>query len=220
MSNTDQVFGGNSQAMLRGFIDRIEHVNSQIDDLRDDRRVIVAELKAAGFAPKYVARIIRKRKMKPHDRQEDEALESTYMHAAGLATEPPLFRALGALAKDVTSQDKVLDVFKKLVPPEGEIIVKLGEQRMRLWRDSKGEVQSEPWRAPDDKPRAGQPAEAPARRVKPEVPDVDDAGAKALGREYARDNRPVTDNPFPYGDKRRALFDEGWREENGGDGMG
>ena len=27
-------------------------------------------------------------------------------------------------------------------------------------------------------------------------------------------------NPFPWDDKRRRKWDEGWREEDGGDGMG
>lgn len=60
-----------------------------------------------------------------------------------------------------------------------------------------------------------------AKAYEPEpVPDVDEGGAKQLGRDYANANRAVIDNPFPYGDARRARFDEGWREASGGDGMG
>jgi len=209
--------GGNSQAMLRGFVDRIENVNKQIDDLRDDRKVVVAEAKAAGFEPKYVGDVVRERRKKPHDRAEEEAKRSTYRHAVGLDSEPPLFRVLSALAKDATSRDKILDAFKKMVPAKGEIIAKIGGKPMRIFRDANGVAQAEPF----------EPGEVTTERSstlppkpKAEVPDCDEEGAKAIGREYAKENRPVTDNPFPFGDKRRALFDEAWRKETGNDGMG
>lgn len=41
-----------------------------------------------------------------------------------------------------------------------------------------------------------------------------------MGRQFARDNRAIIDNPFPYGDPRRPHFDKGWRLETGNDGMG
>lgn len=217
---TDTVMGGNSQARLRGFVDRIENVNKKIDDLRDDRRVIVAELKADGFEPKYVGRIIRKRRMKPHDRQEEEALEATYMHAAGLDQEPPLFRSIGAIAKDATSRDKVIDAFKLMCPPKGEIVVKIGGQPVRIFRDKDGVAQVEDWVDPGSAPSPRSSGASIPPRPKVEVPDVDEEGAKALGKAYAKDNKPVTDNPFPFGDKRRSFFDEGWRDGTGNDGMG
>jgi SpoVK/Ycf46/Vps4 family AAA+-type ATPase len=54
---------------------------------------------------------------------------------------------------------------------------------------------------------------------------VEDAGADVadaedMGRKAARDGKPVIDNPFPFGDPRRARFDEGWRKEAETDGMG
>lgn len=215
-----ETMGGNSQARLRGFIDRIENVNKKIDDLRDDRKVIVAELKADGFEPKYVGKVIRKRRMKPHDRQEEEALEATYMHAAGLDQEPPLFRALGAIAKDATSREKIIEAFKKMVPPRGEIVVKIGGKPVRIFRDKEGVAQVEDWVDPGSSPSPERSGSVPPPKPKAEVPDVNDEGAKSLGREYAQANRPVTDNPFPFGDERRPLFDEAWRAETGNDGMG
>lgn len=50
--------------------------------------------------------------------------------------------------------------------------------------------------------------------------EATDADAGLLGRQAARDGKPVIDNPFPFGDPRRARFDEGWRSESGSDGMG
>jgi|GEM_PF-1212366 len=58
-----------------------------------------------------------------------------------------------------------------------------------------------------------------ATDVVDEVP-LDDASAEDLGRKSARDGKAIIDNPFPFGDARRALFDEGWRKEAGTDGMG
>jgi MoxR-like ATPase len=58
-----------------------------------------------------------------------------------------------------------------------------------------------------------------AADVVEEVP-IDIESAEALGRQAARDGKPVIDNPFPFGDARRARFDEGWRKQGESDGMG
>jgi cytidylate kinase len=52
---------------------------------------------------------------------------------------------------------------------------------------------------------------------------VEDAGASVesaeeMGRASAREGRAIIDNPFPFGDPRRARFDEGWRKESETDG--
>lgn len=47
-----------------------------------------------------------------------------------------------------------------------------------------------------------------------------DGDAEQLGMLAAREGKPITDNPFPFRDARRARFDEGWRKETGTDGMG
>lgn len=53
---------------------------------------------------------------------------------------------------------------------------------------------------------------------------VDDDAAAAdpeeAGRKAFREGRPIIDNPYPFGDPRRALFDEAWRRESGSDGLG
>lgn len=51
-------------------------------------------------------------------------------------------------------------------------------------------------------------------------PEITDASAEQLGRNAAREGKPVIENPFSFGDSRRARFDEGWRKESGNDGMG
>jgi hypothetical protein len=51
-------------------------------------------------------------------------------------------------------------------------------------------------------------------------PLADVENAEELGRKAARDGKAIIDNPFPFGDARRARFDEGWRKESETDGMG
>jgi SpoVK/Ycf46/Vps4 family AAA+-type ATPase len=49
---------------------------------------------------------------------------------------------------------------------------------------------------------------------------IDTADAEEMGRAAAREGKSIIDNPFPFGDVRRARFDEGWRKETETDGMG
>lgn len=205
---------------LRSFVERIEHLRTNKKQLSQDESAIMAEAKAAGFSPPAIRACVKIRAMKPHDRQESEAMLDIYLHALGMATEPPLFRAAGLAAIDTTVREQVLERMSEFVPPEGagDIVVNMGGKSIRLSRSKDGEVRQEQVieRPPAPEPGAKKPASPP----RGEVPNVDEAGAADLGRQYARDNRPVIDNPFPFGDPRRARFDEGWRKETGSDGMG
>lgn len=42
---------------------------------------------------------------------------------------------------------------------------------------------------------------------------VDEIGAEELGRKSAQSGKAIIENPFTFGDPRRARFDEGWRNE-------
>ena len=67
--------------------------------------------------------------------------------------------------------------------------------------------------------RAEKPSRANAAK-KADVPDCTLDEARQMGRQARKDDEPVIANPFPWDDKRRRLWDEGWRNEDGGDGMG
>lgn len=206
---------------LRAFIERREQLAADKQAIADDEKVVNAEIVAAGFVLKAVNAILKLRKAKPHDVQEAEALLDTYRHALGMATEPPLHRFMANAAVDRTSLDSVLAYMEPAVPPTGggHIDVTVGKKTWRLTRDLAGEVSRE-----EVVDALKQPKEKPAKNTagpqREPVPNVDTAGAEQLGRDYARANRAVIDNPFPFGDLRRARFDEGWRKETGGDGMG
>lgn len=216
------VIGSNTVGgdQLRSFVERVERVRKEKKALSKDESAIFAEAKARGYDAGAIRYVLKARDMKPHDRQEAETLRDVYMHACGMASEVPLFRAIKAMAEDAASSADITDALKRLVPENGEIIVKAGGRPMRLWRDKDGEVHSEVW----NPPASG--AQPPSRRdTLPEttsaaVPDVDAGGAEELGRKAWRDNVPITANPFPFGDARVARWDRGWRAESGSDGMG
>lgn len=69
---------------LRLLIERIERLEDEKKGLGDDIKDVYLEAKATGFDVKTMRQIVRIRKMQPHDRQEAEALLSTYAAALGM----------------------------------------------------------------------------------------------------------------------------------------
>lgn len=205
---------------LMGFVERCEQQLAIKEQAGKDVAAILAEAKAEGFLPNALRYVIKVRKEKPHDRQEREALQELYLHAAGLATEPPLFRFAGLGATDINAREQVIDRMKDFCPPNGagHIDVTFGGVTWRIVRDKAGEISA-------SEVVEQQPKKTTARTPQPETkreppPDVDGDGAEGMGRQFARDNRAIIENPFPFGDPRRARFDQGWRKETGSDGMG
>jgi uncharacterized protein (UPF0335 family) len=203
--------------LLRGYVERVENINDQIKQLGQDKGVVMAEAKASGLVPAAISFIVKKRKMKPSERSEAEALEDMYLHAMGMAADAPLFRAVGLMKVDIASRESVIEAMKKFVPTNGSITVEAGGAPVRLTRDADGnisitEVIEKPMQ--QDLPKAGKPAKARA-----EVPDVTPEVAESMGRQSFRDDVPIINNPFPFGDARRPHWDKGWRDESGSDGM-
>jgi uncharacterized protein (UPF0335 family) len=208
-----------SSEKLMAFIERIERLREMKKNLAADEKVVFAEVKAEGFSTKRIGDILKIRAMNPHEREEAEAELDMYLHAIGMATEAPLFRQVGLMSVDVTAREQVIDAMKLLVPPNGEFIIKVGGQPVRIWRDETSNVYAEDYKPPEAaKPKENRGGyQAPP---KAEVPDVDLAGAGTLGREGYKQGVAIIKNPFPWDDPRRAAWDRGWRDEGGGDGMG
>lgn len=206
-------------AELQEFVDKIENINSQIAGLQDDKAEVMAGAKARGFSKRRLGEVIKIRKMKPQDRQEAQAELDIYLHALGMASEPPLLRYMARAGTDTAVLDTVLEAMKGFVPPHGlgDITINLSGKPVRLARNKAGEVELFDV---IDKPLPMRGNDRRQSKPKAEVPDVSAEQAEAMGRQYATDNRPVVDNPFPYGDPRRARFDKGWRDGAGNDGMG
>lgn len=207
-----------SGKMLQSFIERLERLGEEKKQISEDEKAVYAEMKAAGFTPKIVRLVIKRRAAKPADLEELEAELDMYLSAIGMATEAPLFRAVGMMNVDLAAREQVIDAFMQLVPMEGEIIVKIGKQPVRLWRDANGVAHAEDLQ--DTPTPVVNPKPAPAPRPQRAVPDVDEAGAFALGQAAYQANEPITSNPFAWDDPRRERFDAGWRDASGSDGMG
>lgn len=82
---------------------------------------------------------------------------------------------------------------------------------------------------PEDEPEVDQSVSPPSPRpvaggegaedAPPPPPPLTVDDARRLGREAAAANKPVTANPFPARDPRRAAWDEEWCKAAGSDGM-
>jgi len=69
---------------LKAFVERIEKLEEEKKAISDDIRDVYAEAKGNGFDVKALRAIVRLRKMEPTERQEQDAILETYMHALGM----------------------------------------------------------------------------------------------------------------------------------------
>lgn len=69
---------------LKAIVERIERLEEEKKAMSDDIRDVYAEAKANGFDVKALRSIIKLRKIEPTERDEQEAILETYMHALGM----------------------------------------------------------------------------------------------------------------------------------------
>jgi uncharacterized protein (UPF0335 family) len=86
-----------AQNQLRQLIEQIERLEEEKKALAGDIRDKFLEAKAMGFDPKIMKQVIRLRKQPKDDRDEQEAILATYMHALGMLdaapSDPPMMAA-------------------------------------------------------------------------------------------------------------------------------
>ena len=75
---------GATQNQLRQLVEQIERLEEEKKAIADDIRDKYAEAKAVGFDIRVLRQVIRLRKKSRTDRQEEEAILATYMHALGM----------------------------------------------------------------------------------------------------------------------------------------
>ena len=131
---------------LSGFISEIERVRDRKNQITDEEKGIFAAAKAKGYDTKTLRRILTLRGQDQKAREDAEALFDAYMHALGMDKELPLFRAVGMMGVDVTIAEQVVEALSLLVPAAGDIIVKVGAARLRLYRDKDGEAHVEEYK--------------------------------------------------------------------------
>jgi uncharacterized protein (UPF0335 family) len=76
--------GDNSKQQLKSIVERIETLDGQIKERRDDQKDIYAEAKGNGYDVKALRTIVRMRKQDANERQEQETILETYMQALGM----------------------------------------------------------------------------------------------------------------------------------------
>jgi uncharacterized protein (UPF0335 family) len=76
--------GGIAVERLRGFIDRIENLEEEKNNIGNDIKEVYGEAKSLGFDPKIMRKVISLRKRDPADRSEEQAILDTYLSALGM----------------------------------------------------------------------------------------------------------------------------------------
>jgi uncharacterized protein (UPF0335 family) len=204
--------GTSAAEKLRNYIERIEVIRADKENLSDEEKAVFADAKAAGFIPKAMRYVLKVRAMAPGDWASDKQLAETYLQAMELEAQPDLFFAAGLAGEDLPSRERVLDVLRSLAPIGGSIELEVGGLRTRLTRTMAGEVVEELV----TEPKPAEPVTLPRSRAKAAdapVPDCDREGAEQLGCEAYKANQSITRNPFPRDDDRRERWDRGWRAE-------
>jgi len=77
--------GHNSKEQLRSIIERVERLDTEIKELRDDRGDIFSEAKGAGYDLPALRAIIKLRKQDANKVQEHDTLVDTYKQALGMS---------------------------------------------------------------------------------------------------------------------------------------
>ncbi len=73
---------------LRSFVERIENLEAEKAGLAADVKDLMTTAKGEGFDPKIIRKVIAKRKMSKQEREEEDAILDTYLHALGMAGTP------------------------------------------------------------------------------------------------------------------------------------
>jgi uncharacterized protein (UPF0335 family) len=66
---------------IRSFVERIEHLDTELQELSEQKKEVFAEAKAEGFDIKILKEIIKLRKEDKDERDERETLLDLYMRA-------------------------------------------------------------------------------------------------------------------------------------------
>ena len=69
---------------LRQFIERLEHLASEKQDIADQMKEVMAEAKGRGYSAAVIREIVKLRKMNPDDRTERESILQVYLAALGM----------------------------------------------------------------------------------------------------------------------------------------
>ena len=86
MSDTVGVAGDR----IRSFVERIEQLDTELQELNEGKKEVFAEAKGEGFDVKILKEIIKLRKQDQEERDEHETLLDVYMRAMDSAEPAPI----------------------------------------------------------------------------------------------------------------------------------
>jgi uncharacterized protein (UPF0335 family) len=89
MSDTVGVAGGR----IRSLVERIEQLDTELQELNEQKKEVFAEAKGEGFDVKVLKEIIKLRKQDKDERNEHETLLDVYMRAMASAEPQPVAEA-------------------------------------------------------------------------------------------------------------------------------
>jgi uncharacterized protein (UPF0335 family) len=78
---------------IRSFVERIEQLDTEIQDLNESKKEVFAEAKGEGFDVKILKEIIKLRKQDEDERDEHDTLLDIYMKAMETAAPEPVAKA-------------------------------------------------------------------------------------------------------------------------------
>jgi uncharacterized protein (UPF0335 family) len=78
-------FGGVSADQLKQYIERIERLETEKQQVAEYIKEAFAEAKSNGFDTKIMKQVMKLRKMEASDREEQDYILATYMVALGMA---------------------------------------------------------------------------------------------------------------------------------------
>jgi uncharacterized protein (UPF0335 family) len=89
MSDTVGVAGD----CIRSFVERIEHLDTELQELNEGKKEVFAEAKGEGFDVKVLKEIIKLRKQDQQERDEHDTLLDVYTRAMESAEPAPIAEA-------------------------------------------------------------------------------------------------------------------------------
>ena len=175
---------------LRDLIERVERLKEERKAIGEDITDIFKGAKAQGWDPGAMKTVIKLRAMTPEDRRDSLSMVEVYMQALGMSDVGLSEMAAKFLADRQSAAAGA-------APASG---VDQGEHEFEA------------------------PTAAGVEEAEPAMPSIDSSAlsledATRLGAKAAKDGRPVTANPFPPRDARRAAWDTAWCGAAGSDGM-
>jgi uncharacterized protein (UPF0335 family) len=78
---------------IRAFVERIENIDSEIQELNEQKKEVFAEAKGDGFDIKILKEIVKLRKQDAEERDERESMLDLYMRAMEQATPEKVAKA-------------------------------------------------------------------------------------------------------------------------------